>query len=273
MLAAPARIFQSNYMEFCMSDIKVDRDVPVPETPTRRGRPPKNNDTVPDNQGQQGQKPQVSTAKIIELAKAEAAPAADLLNRDPAATGPDPYDLETAVYDQAYLDEAATEDLERPLKIRKPTKKEYFRVLPYFQCFNLYEDAEDGRIDKDFYIVMPSMAVAMEGETFKAELRLCVNTHEVAFLWPRRVPEEGQSNANWETGDAVKAAEKQWLRMVPKHGQYQLRVSKGDLGEPQFPATDPDGYKRILNVSVPIERRIADREHPIFYYKVEGRKR
>src|ERR1700737_2547074 len=99
-------------MEFLMTNFDITGDVPVPAEPERkkRGRPFKDKGDCPPKQ-----EATKSHLKLVEELKEAAAPAPDPLNRDPA-TGPDPYDLQSAVYDQTYLDDAAVEDIDRPLK-------------------------------------------------------------------------------------------------------------------------------------------------------------
>ena len=48
--------------------------------------------------------------------------------------------------------------------------------------------------------------------------------------------------------------------------------AKGDLGEPEFPATDATSYLALLNAATPPERKIGAKDHPIFFRKVEGRR-
>ena len=76
--------------------------------------------------------------------------------------GPDPMDLESAVVNQDYLRTAAADQIARPPRVRKPRKGEFFQTFPHRQIFNLYTDVVDGKIDKDFYIIMPSMAAAFQ---------------------------------------------------------------------------------------------------------------
>jgi hypothetical protein len=254
-------------------DYKLIGDDPadaVPAEPKRRNR-----NKQKDN-GNHGQTQAKSDAKIIELAKIANAPAPNILGGKPGESGPDPFDLASAVVDQDYLKAAATEQMARPLKIRKPGK-EFFMALPFYLPFNLYADTADGKIDKDFYFVMPSMALAMEGETFQADLVLCVNSHDVAFFWPVRLLDEDRTNAWTESArDAVKQATTNWVRIKsnqkPGAGYYDIILAKGDLGEPKFPVTDQEGYLRLLNAATPSARKIAAPDHPIFFHKIEGRR-
>ena len=92
--------------------------------------------------------------------------------------------------------------------------KGFLPRLPPFQYFNLYEDEIEGKIDKDFYFVMPAMAAAMEGETFKAALVLCVNSYGVPFFWPVRALDEDRANAWTESAhNALKLATTKWVKI------------------------------------------------------------
>ena len=235
--------------------------------------PPKRRDRKPRTTGNSAnaQVP-ISDAKIIELARAANAPTANILG----TPAPDPFDLAAAVVDQNYLNAAATDQVARPPKIRKPGK-EFFRTFPHFRFFNLYADIVEGKIDKDFYLVMPQMAAAMEGETFKAALVLCVNMHQIPFFWPVRSLDEDRANAWTEFAHtAVKMASEKWVKIranqKPGAGYYDVNYAKGELGEPEFPISDDDGYMELLKSAMPPERIIAAPDHPIFFHKVEGRR-
>jgi hypothetical protein len=235
-----------------------------------RGRKPKNKDNCPQTQA-----PAKSHLKLVEDLKAEAAPVANILGGGPAP-GPDPFDLAAAVVDQNYLNAAATEQVARPVKIRKPGK-ELFRAFPHYQYFNLYADIVEGKIDKDFYFVMPQMAAAMEGETFKAALVLCVNMHQIPFFWPVRALDEDRANAWTDSAHtAIKTAVEKWVKIranqKPGAGYYDVSTAKGELGEPEFPAKDAASYMTLLSAATPPERKIGTPDHPIFFHKVEGRR-
>jgi hypothetical protein len=218
--------------------------------------------------------PTKSHLKQLEELKAEAAPAPNILGGKPSI-GPDPFDLSAAIVDQSYLAAATSDKVARPPKIRKPGK-EFFRALPIYQIFNLCADIVEGKIDKDFYLVMPSMAAAMEAETFKAALVLCVNMHQIPFFWPVRALDEDRSNGWTDSSHtAIKMAEDKWVKIranqKPGAGYYDVFAAKGELGEPEFPVNDTDGYMELLKSAMPKERMIATPDHPIFFHKIEGR--
>jgi hypothetical protein len=124
---------------------------------------------------------------------------------------------------------------------------------------------------------MPQMAAAMEGETFKAALVLCVNTHGIEFFWPLRELDKDDGN-RWTSSawTAVKLATENWVKMranqKPGAGYYDTFIAKGDLGEPEFTIRDIDGYMALLSDATPPERKIKTIDHPIIS-KVEGRRR
>jgi hypothetical protein len=221
--------------------------------------------------------PPVSEAKKLELVKEECQPAANILGGDPAA-GPDPYDLESAVVDQSYLQRAASNEVEQAPKIRPPNKRDFFRTLPLHRTFNFYQNEVPGSFDKAYYIIMPAMAELMEDDSFQAALVLCVTSDGLAFFWPLRELGSEGANAWAESGwEAAKKAEKAWVRIVSdrkKGGSgYRIRVAKGDHGEPEFPATDMAGYMRLVDLAVPkATHRIANIDHPVYQHDIEGRR-
>jgi hypothetical protein len=178
---------------------------------------------------------------------------------------------------RSILQAAAAGQVRRAPKIRTPIRNEFFRAFGYKQVFNLHEDKPDGKIDKDFYVVMPQMAAAMEGETFKAYLVPCVNKHQIPFIWPVRILEADDKASSWvDTRHlAVEMAEGKWVKIRANQkqgaGYYDIFQAKGELGEPEFPAKDATSYLQVLDEAIPKERKIATPDHPIFFKKIEGR--
>jgi hypothetical protein len=121
------------------------------------------------------------------------------------------------------------------------------------------------------------MAAAMEGETFKAYLVLCVNKHQVPFIWPVRIPDVDDKPSGWveSRNDAVELAEGKWIKLRANQkqgaGYYDIFPAKGELGKPEFPAHDAASYMAVLDEAIPKERKIATPDHPIFFKKIEGR--
>jgi hypothetical protein len=232
-----------------------------PECP----QPPANN--APDAR--------VLEAKKLELMKEACQPAANILGGSPA-TAPDPFDLRSAIVNQDYLKRAASSEVEQALKIRPPNKREFFRAFPHYVPFNLYVNDVPGSFDKAYYIIMPAMSDLMEDESFEAALVLCVTKDGLAFFWPLRVPSYG-ANAWAESGwEAVKTAHETWVRIVSDRNKggsgYRIKKAQGDFGKPEFPATDEEGYLRLLELAVPAAtHRIASKDHPVFKREIEGR--
>jgi hypothetical protein len=219
----------------------------------------------------------VSPAKNLELVKEACQPAPNILGGG-RANGPDPFDLRSAIVDQSYLQRAASTEVEQALKIRPPNKRDFFRTFKHHQMFNLYQNEVPGSFDKAYFLIMPAMAELMEDDSFEAALVLCVNSDGVAFFWPLRIPGSEGANAWAESGwEAAKTAQETWVRIVSdrkKGGSgYRIRKAKGDHGEPEFPATDEDGYMRLLELAIPqATHRIATTDHPVFQHDIEGRR-
>jgi hypothetical protein len=266
-----------------MSDFESTGDEPVnpPTAPAKakRVRKPKDNGQMPETQvlGK-------SFLKLVDEAKAEAAPTANILGGDPGGPGPDPNDLRAAVVDQ-------TPTLRRPAAIRDrslprygsrektssgPSRSSKSSSMREIEGKISMREIE-GKIDKNYYFVFPQMSAAMEGESFKMALVLCVNTSGIEFLWPlkeRLVDDDNRwTNSAW---NAVKIAQDKWIKVranqKPGAGYYDYFAAKGDLGEPEFSVSDEDGYMTLVNAATSEERKIKTPDHPIMA-KVEGRKK
>jgi hypothetical protein len=112
-----------------------------------------------------------------------------------------------------------TTNHDHTIKVRKPSKSEFFRVRPeeeYTLDVRMIE-VGDG-IETEKYIVLPQVARDAEvlAETTRRRLFVCVNRAGARFIWPAKLPSSDRKNDWTDTAlDIAESAKKYWVRMVP----------------------------------------------------------
>ena len=173
---------------------------------------------------------------------------------------------------QSYADVFDVEPILVEVPVRKPRKQEFIRVNPdekYFLDTALLKDDKSG----EFYIVDPAIQAALEGCNVTLQptnLVLAINRQNGVFLWPLRLPGDGDRGNSWFTSATAAAVEAKdrWVRVAADmaEGRYSVYVAPDDLGEPNWPEQD---FKALLNLAFQ-DRQIEGREHPIVR-ELEGR--
>ena len=158
---------------------------------------------------------QLSDAKILELARAEAAPAPDPLNRVNGHV-PDIFDdLEALKVGQDFQTGAAP-TLLRQVPVRRPKATDWFRVCPdpdYRQTLSLIEDKDESEV----YIVTPQMREELcdEPTLHHYEVFTAKNSNGTMFIFPVRLASQDGKWNSWHRSqhDAATLAMAQWIRM------------------------------------------------------------
>lgn len=194
---------------------------------------------------------QPSDAKILELARAEAAPTPDPLNR---ASGhvPDIFDdLEALKVGQDFAKTGAAPTLLRQVPVRRPKATDWFRVCPdpeYRQTLTLMEDKEEGEV----FIVAPRMREELcdEPTLHHYEVFTAINSNGTVFIFPVRLASPDGKWNSWHRSqhDAAELATSQWIRMISNKdlGGYNLRTSVRKA-EPDWSALPP--FKELLRIA------------------------
>ena len=113
----------------------------------------------------------------------------------------DPFDLDALRSGQAFEDYGAEEVL-LSVDVRKPGRKEYFRVHPN-PAYRL--DApllmHELGMDRTFYWVAPNMRAVLADNLVWHRLFACSSKKAPIFLWAAKLPVAGNSGRKWaETG-------------------------------------------------------------------------
>jgi hypothetical protein len=199
----------------------------------------KNSDTV-----------KMSNAKILELARAEAAPAPDPLNRVGGRV-PDIFDnLEDLKVGQDF-ETGAAPVLLRQVPVRRPKSTDWFRVCPnpdYRQTLALIENKDESEV----YVVARQMREELcdEPTLHNYEVFTAKNSNGTTFIFPIRLAGKDGKWNSWHRSqhDAATLAMAQWIRMVSNKdlGGYNIKTS-GRKAEPDWGMLPP--FNELLRIA------------------------
>ncbi|MFW6034537.1 MAG: hypothetical protein ACOC9R_05310 [bacterium] len=169
----------------------------------------------------------------------------------------DPFDPEALR--QGALADVDVEKVLTAVPVRRPNRTEFFRVHREWVTDTLVLERQDG-LDRETYLVQPGVQDLVVHELRRVRLYTCINKRSTVFLWPAKLPQEGQNDGarRWaETAlQVAEQAKGLWVKMAGNRdlGGYELFRAKGDLGEPQW----PDKTFRDL-IEIAFRDRLIDR--------------
>lgn len=148
--------------------------------------------------------------------------------------------------------------------IRRPGKHEWFTVHPdetWRVTTAMLHWREDGG---EFYVVAPELWPALAGQLVSVLLVACVNVQGVVFLWPVRLPGEGERANAWHLSgvEALQLALKGgWVRVEANMsaGAYEVHTATGALGDPAWPE---EGFSALFEKAVR-DRLLDSLDHPV----------
>jgi hypothetical protein len=159
----------------------------------------------------------------------------------------DPFDPES-LKAQGRGDEIAVEKVLLAVAVRKPRKGEFFRVHPDPDLSAIIKvfKSDDG----DTYLVNPVVQDVFGQQVVTVRLFYCVNRYGDPFLWPVRVPTNGEKdNSYWETARAAAAkAVDDWFRIEANltAKNYAATRAQGALPAPAWPELP---YPEVLQLA------------------------
>ena len=170
-----------------------------------------------------------SDAKLLEMMKKEAAPAANILGSKPAS-------LNSRLSERFRINPQTTtvgtkrEILKLP--IRLPNKFEHVRVHPNICVDVMIIKPQDS---KETYVVDTCMHDALRRWIVPATLRLALTSDGTHLVWPLRFPTGGDKDyAAWSSARIIAHdAEDEWLSLIWNAGQmaYDKGTTDVDFGE------------------------------------------
>jgi hypothetical protein len=158
-----------------------------------------------------------------------------------------------------------------PLKpiFGKFSKHRFSRVHPgkefMFPCLTV-DDKDLG----ETYIVTPNMQAYLGSHATPKILRLSVDTTGLPKIISQPIIDQNGRANTWHTSQVrgILLAEASWVRLEANMsaGQYNIIVSKDDLGEPQWPTQSMDELvQEVFSNNI-----IADENHP-YIRQIQGR--
>ena len=146
--------------------------------------------------------------------------------------------------------------------VRKPNRQEFIRVGSGVDwriqtcLLTLKEERNEA------YLVDQDLWQDMSDEIIPTILFTTISRQGVLFLWPVRLPRGDGRTDHWSTSalEAVKLAEKQWVRIVANMGlgAYEPLAAQGDIPQPEWPEIS---FAEIVRIALQ-DRFIRDLNHP-----------
>jgi hypothetical protein len=179
-----------------------------------------------------------------------------------APTTPDPFDIESLRINPSFQETAGVKKLLTTVPIRRPHAQEWFRVHPEesyrntFAVINLKDDRET-------YIVHPTIAPELVGETIYVTLFTVINRQETVFLWPVRLPAPDDKKNEWwrSAREAAERAMVEWVRIKPNMslGAYDISVAESVVAKPEWPK---HSFQELVKIAFR-DAVITTHDHPV----------
>ena len=152
--------------------------------------------------------------------------------------------------DQNFLDEADVQQILSTVNIRKPNKDEFFRVHPDPDR-NFFAGTIKLNNEREIYVVDPNVIPEVKEDIVPKSFLQCINTANVTFLWPLKLPSnDGRALDQWSRSalNAASLAKDRWLKMRSDFsaGGYVAFEAKGDLPAPDWPE---ESFEEILEIA------------------------
>jgi hypothetical protein len=175
----------------------------------------------------------------------------------------DPFDPETLRVGAGA--DIAIEKVLTAVPVRKPDRREFFRVHPdpAYCVDTLVLERHDG-MDKESYLVAPEIQHLVLPELHRVRLFTAMSRRGVLFFWPAKLPLGDSDRLRRMSETALLCAEQAkslWVRVMWSKdlGGYELLRAKGDLGEPQWP---DKSLRDLLEIAFR-HNRIDGADHPV----------
>ncbi len=175
----------------------------------------------------------------------------------------DPFNPAALRLDQSFADTVGVKKLLTTVPVRKPNRQDFVRVHSDPQYRLTPAAIIEVKEDREFYLVLPSIAQQLAGEFNVRTPFLTINRQGVVHLWPIKLPGPDGKHNEWPRSEAVAAerAMELWVRVTANKslGAYEVREATGELPEPDWPAFS---FEEILRIA--FRDHIVDRvDHPL----------
>lgn len=172
---------------------------------------------------------------------------------------PNPFDPELLRLADDEVGDIDVEPLLTVIEVRKPKRDEFVRVHPDHHAVVAIIE-----MDRDIYLVDPSMRNELVGEWTPAQVRVAVNRDGTPFLWPVKQAKAGERQIGWHASARATAiaAEQAWVRAKANmsKGAYDAQKATGQLEEPSFPDKT---FGELIELAFGNGKLIDSVDHPV----------
>jgi hypothetical protein len=152
--------------------------------------------------------------------------------------------------DQNFLDDSDVQQILSTVIIRKPNKDEFFRVHPDHDR-NFCAGTIKLNTEREIYVVDPEVIPDVKEDVVPKSFVQCINTANVTFLWPLKLPSnDGRALDQWSRSalNAASLAKDKWLKMRSDFSAsgYVAFQAKGELPAPVWPE---ETFEEILEIA------------------------
>ena len=177
-------------------------------------------------------------------------------------TKADPFDLASLRLDPSFLETAGVKKLLTTVPVGRPSPQDFVRVHPdpaFRDSFATIEWKED----REFFIVVPSVARELPGECVLVTLYTAINRQGVVRLWPMKLPGPDGRIIEWHRSlaEAAERAMERWVRVKANKslGAYEIFEASATIPDPEWPA---ESFQQLLRIG--FRDRLVDRlDHPL----------
>jgi hypothetical protein len=179
------------------------------------------------------------------------------------STNADPFaDLSKLRLSQSFVEQAGVKKLLTTVPVRKPHKQDFVRVHPAAE-FRMPFAVIELKEERESYLVMPSVAVAVSTEVVMEMIYTTINRQRVVSLWPVPLPASDGRVNEWHRSaqEAADRARVRWIRVAANMslGAYEIFEAPGQIPEPEWPEYT---YQDLLRIG--FRNRIVDSlDHPV----------
>jgi hypothetical protein len=174
----------------------------------------------------------------------------------------DPFNLDRLRLSQDFESRVGVRKALITVPVRKPNRQAFIRVHPDLN-FRLNTAVFELKEEKEVYLVDPELWPQIPGEITPKVLFTAIDTQNVVFIWPIRLPGADGRLDEWNRSalEAATMAMKNWLRVASNRalGAYEIFESEAKIPDPQWPNCD---FKRLLEIAFR-DRFIQTPDHPV----------
>jgi hypothetical protein len=181
---------------------------------------------------------------------------------EPVVAKQDPYDLASLRLDPSFLETAGVKKVLATVPVGRPNPQDFVRVHPSKEFRDTFA-VVDWKEDREFYVVVPTVAAELTGECVSVALYTCINRQGVVRLWPVKLPgPDGRVN-EWHRSqaEAAELALDCWVRIKANKslGAYDIFKAGSTIADPEWPA---ETFQQLVRIGFR-DRLIDCLDHPI----------